>query len=158
MTSDEFDVVGKPLVYLAAPLFSDAEKRYNEEVAKELGNYFTIYLPQRDGGLMVDLIKRGHSAAQAGKVVFDMDTRAIQMSSAVIAILDGRVIDEGVALELGYAYALGKPCYGFQTDPRRLLPSGNNPMVMGVLREIAHTIQELAQIARNLNAKLVMPR
>jgi hypothetical protein len=53
-----------------------------------------------------------------------------------LAVLDGRAIDEGVAVEIGYAYGKNIPCFGLQTDPRRLLPVGNNPMIANVLEEV----------------------
>jgi nucleoside 2-deoxyribosyltransferase len=59
-------------------------------------------------------------------------------ASLLIAVLDGGHIDEGVAFEIGFAYALGKPCIGLQTDVRRALGSGNNPMIAQGLNQIFH--------------------
>jgi nucleoside 2-deoxyribosyltransferase len=137
----------KLFLYLASPLFSSAERRFNEDVAKRLGRHFTVYLPQRDGGLFLDLIKQGLSVDEAAQQIFAIDIKAIEAADCVVAILDGRTIDEGVAFELGYACALRKVCYGLQTDPRRLLPIGNNPMITGALRKIASTLEELQAIA-----------
>jgi len=156
MNTKSFGVSKKPLVYLAAPLFSQAEKSFNEQLACHLGKYFAIYMPQRDGGLMVELIPRGQTVDDAARQVFAMDIRALNAASAVIAVLDGRTIDEGVALELGYAYALHKPCYGYQTDPRRLLPVGNNPMISGVLIRVAHSLDELLLFSESLVQELSM--
>ena len=39
--------------------------------------------------------------------------------------------------------ALKKKCFGLQTDPRRLLPYGNNPMVENVLDETFTDFVEL---------------
>jgi nucleoside 2-deoxyribosyltransferase len=58
-------------------------------------------------------------------------------------ILDGRTVDEGAAFEMGYAHALGRPCVGLQTDPRRLLPIGNNPMLDGALQHIFKDVNEV---------------
>ncbi|WP_425619451.1 nucleoside 2-deoxyribosyltransferase [Anatilimnocola sp. NA78] len=62
-------------------------------------------------------------------MVFQVDTEALSSCDVLLAILDGRTIDEGVAFEIGVAYAKGKTCIAFQCDCRRLLPSGNNPMI-----------------------------
>ena len=50
-------------------------------------------------------------------------------ADALFLLFDGSVVDEGAAFELGYAVALGKHCVGLHTDPRRLMPLGNNPMI-----------------------------
>jgi nucleoside 2-deoxyribosyltransferase len=114
---------------VAAPLFSEAERRFNARLKRRLSRHFDVFLPQNDGGLLVDLLAQGHSVAAAAAYVSRLDCEAIENSHLVLAVLDGRTVDEGVAFELGFATALRKPCFGLQTDPRRLLPSGNNPLI-----------------------------
>jgi nucleoside 2-deoxyribosyltransferase len=65
--------------------------------------------------------------------VFEGDLEAIRNSDVLLMILDGRAPDEGACFELGYAYSLNKVCVGLQTDVRRLLTIGNNPMIVGAL-------------------------
>jgi len=120
-------------LYFAAPLFSKSELDYNFKLTAKLEKYFNVFLPQRDGGLMLQYIKSGMSIEEASNRVFKMDIEAIDKSDIVLAILDGRAVDEGVAVEIGYAYGKKIPCIGLQTDPRRLLPVGNNPMISNVL-------------------------
>src|SRR5262245_47713244 len=119
----------KPKLYFAAPLFSDSERQFNEDVTARLERFFDVFLPQRDGGLIMDMISEGIQPAVAARRVFDVDVGAIKSCDAVLIVLDGRAIDEGAAFELGYAFALGKECFGLQTDVRRLLSTGNNPMI-----------------------------
>jgi nucleoside 2-deoxyribosyltransferase len=119
----------RPLVYFAAPLFSEAELAYNIELTALLEEHVDVYLPQRDGGKLVDLIAKGVQREAAFKSIYDRDIHALNESDALFLLLDGRTIDEGAAFELGFAVALGKHCVGLQTDPRRLLPHGNNPMI-----------------------------
>ncbi len=119
----------RPLIYLAAPLFSKAELSFNLELTELLEKYLDVYLPQRDGGKVVDLVTRGVPVKDAYKSIFDRDLEALRNSHALLIVLDGRTIDEGAVFELGVAYSAGKCCVGIQTDPRRLLPLGNNPMV-----------------------------
>ena len=76
------------------------------------------------------------------KSIFERDICALDAATAVIIVMDGRTIDEGAAFELGYAYAHSKQCVGLQTDPRRLLPMGNNPMIAVPLNEIFASIEE----------------
>ena len=125
-----------PSLYFAAPLFSEAELAFNLQVAKKLDRWFDTYLPQRDGGLLVDLVRRGVRTEDAYKSVFDRDVAALKSCDVCLVVLDGRSIDEGVSFELGFAYSLGKLCVGLQTDSRRLLPLGNNPMIQCALNEV----------------------
>jgi nucleoside 2-deoxyribosyltransferase len=146
-----YESIGKnrKKIYLAAPLFSEAELRFNIQVKEILDSYFEVYLPQEDGGLMVDMIKQGMSPTSAARKVFDSDIKAIQHCDILVIILDGRSVDEGAAFELGYALAIGKICIGLQTDIRTLLPYGNNPMLSGALNFILKSIDELAMWASN---------
>lgn len=70
----------------------------------------------------------------------------------VVAVLDGVAVDEGVAFELGYAYAKGKFCVGFSTDSRRGAGYFKNPMCEGsIVDTFCHEsslIQRLKQFAR----------
>lgn len=131
------------LVYLAAPLFSEAELSFNLRLAGMLEEYVDIYLPQRDGGRLVDLVEKGVSVKSAYQSIFRRDIEALRESDALLFVLDGRSIDEGAAFELGFAYSLGKTCVGLQTDPRRLLPIGNNPMISEALLRIVFETSEV---------------
>jgi len=71
---------------------------------------------------------------------------AIRNCDLLVIVLDGRSVDEGAAFELGYAYAIGKPCYGLQTDPRRLLPFGNNPMLQHALKAVVSNVRDLMRV------------
>jgi len=119
----------KKSVYVAGPLFSDAERTFNRRLKSILLKYFDVYLPQEDGKLLVEMIARGVPAQRASREIFDSDVEAILRCDILLVVLDGRSVDEGAAFELGVAYANGKECVALQTDPRRLLPVGNNPMI-----------------------------
>lgn len=134
-------------IYLAAPLFSEAELKFNIQVKEILDSYFEVYLPQEDGGLMVDMIENGISPTSAARIVFELDIKAIQQCDILLIILDGRSIDEGAAFELGYASAMGKICIGLQTDIRKLFLYGNNPMLSGALNFILKSLDELSKWA-----------
>ena len=55
----------------------------------------------------------------------------------LVMVLDGRVPDEGACVELGIAYALGKPCYGIRTDVRAAERGLDiNPMLTGCFIKI----------------------
>ena len=130
-------------IYLAGPLFSDAERTFNCGLAAALEERVGVYLPQRDGGLMSDMIRDGVPADVAACCVFRRDMEAIRAADYVIAILDGRAIDEGVAFEVGVGFSQGKRCIGIQTDTRRLASWGNNPMITGALEMVFQRVEEL---------------
>ena len=140
----------KPKVYLAGPLFSEAERTFNHNLKKLLTPYFDVYLPQEDGGLMVDMIREGMDPKLAAQKVFDGDIKAMEKCDVFLMILDGRAVDEGASFELGFSYAHNKPCYGLKTDPRQLLATGNNPMIDCPLKHIFQSVDELIDWARSL--------
>jgi nucleoside 2-deoxyribosyltransferase len=133
----------RPFIYLAAPLFNDRERAFNELLASHLENWATVFLPQRDGQLLAQLIEDGMTPTLAERRVFRADISAMMASDLLIAVLDGAHIDEGVAFEIGFVCGRNSCCVGLQTDTRRALPSGNNPMIGRSLQEIFATTENL---------------
>lgn len=121
------------MAYIAGPLFSEAERSYNLYLKHLLEEIVDVYLPQEDGLLITDLLDSGMSIEQASSVVFKNDINAIHRCDLLLILLDGRAVDEGAAVELGYAHCLNKLCISLQTDFRRLAPFGNNPMITGAI-------------------------
>ncbi|MFA4877221.1 MAG: nucleoside 2-deoxyribosyltransferase [Methanoregula sp.] len=102
-------------VYLAAPLFSEAERSYNATLADLLQkNLFGVYLPQEAGD---DTNTRGKDAQ---KQIFSDNKRALEESDFVVAVIDGADADSGTAWEMGYAFAFKKPVIAIRTDFRRV--------------------------------------
>ena len=143
MYSSESRRTARRRVYLAGPLFSDAERTFNSLVTQGLEEWADVYLPQRDGGLMSEMVKEGVASDVAACRVFRCDMGAIREADYLIAILDGRAIDEGVAFELGVGFCHSKRCIGLQTDSRRLAAWGNNPMITGALEMVFHSVDDL---------------
>lgn len=130
-------------VYIAAPMFSYAELTFNEMLAITLEqNDFDVFLPQRSGYKMVELMTE-MTPLEARKKIFAKDISAVKESDIIIIVLDGRTIDEGACVELGFGYALGKQCYGLKTDPRSMMNGQINPMVSECLQDIFVSIDEL---------------
>src|SRR5665213_3356795 len=100
--------MAKKRLYMAGPLFSQAEREYNKRLKCILEPYFNVFLPQEDGCLFVNLVANGASIADAAKQIFRCDVQAVEESDFLLIILDGRTVDEGAAFELGIAYAKGK--------------------------------------------------
>ena len=143
----------KQRAYLAAPLFNDRERAFNLQIAEALEANLDVFVPQRDGTLLVNMIAAGVSAIVAEQRVFQQDCEAMRRADVLIAVLDGGHIDEGVAFEIGFMSALGRLCVGLQTDVRRALPSGNNPMLIGGLSTIFTDLGGLVTWARALSRK-----
>lgn len=146
-------------IYFAAPLFNPIEREFNESLAVRLNEYAYIFLPQRDGALLTKLVADGSTVENARNKIFKKDISAIQNCDLVVAVLDGRTIDEGVAFELGYAFALGKTCVAYKSDDRVMLPTGDNPMIVMSCQYHCSTPESLVDIVRNINVdKLVSKR
>lgn len=134
--------------YLAAPLFNDRERAFNTALAAILSTHCDVFLPQRDGLLLADLLADGIPLDIAETRIFERDRVALSECEMLIAVLDGAHIDEGVAFEIGFANARGCLCLGLQSDTRRALPSGNNPMIGQALSSIfAKTSDLIAYIS-----------
>ena len=134
--------------YIAGPLFNDAEKAFNLKVdalVQSLG--FETYLPQRDGGESIRMIREGQPPERVRRRLFELDVKQVKACDLFICILDGRVPDEGTCVELGMAYILGKQCLGYQTDSRRFALDYNNLMIENALNGgIAQTLDGLINL------------
>jgi nucleoside 2-deoxyribosyltransferase len=142
----------KPSFYVAAPLFSEAERTFNLMLADKLELHFSIYLPQRDGLLLRDLREAGDDSHAARKRIYTMDLAAIRTSDGLLAVLDGPSVDEGVSFELGYATCLGKICVGLATDSRRAAGYFRNPMWDCALQKMFDSIPDLLGWAGTFDA------
>ncbi|TFE26213.1 hypothetical protein E0F15_18320 [Frankia sp. B2] len=141
-------------VYIAAPLFSQAEKEFNltvDRVLRDLG--LDTYLPQRDAGEAAPLIRAGADEHTVRARLFTADCTAVGDCELFLLVLDGRVPDEGACFELGLAYAAGKTCFGLQTDSRRFGGTDSNNLMIDYALGggISHSLDELtATLAAHL--------
>lgn len=142
--------MGVQRIYIAAPLFNDAERAFNKTLANILGRNLDVYLPQTDGILLQEAIAKGESPEIASERVFQEDIKALRECHALLIVLNGRTIDEGAAFELGVAWSLGKQCVAYKDDPRQLLPVGDNPMIMGAVSRILRNLDDVETWAVSL--------
>ena len=135
-------------IYIAGPLFSEAELEYNLQLDYFLTNLgYKTFLPQRDGYKLADLLLKDIHISTATDIIFKKDLDEIKDSDIIVFIMDGRVPDEGACLEVGYAYALGKECIGIKTDSRALMHNLDNPLIAGALDcRIARNFQDLKEL------------
>ena len=99
-------------LYFAGPLFTAAERAWNEELAAAL----------REGGHEVFLPQDQEPGKDAAGI-FATDVRGIDGADALVAIMDGPDPDSGTAWEVGYAYGR-KPVVLVRTDIRSQTGSG----------------------------------
>src|SRR5579862_6348706 len=97
-------------LYFAAPLFTPRERAFNEYLAERLSSLFDVFLPQRDGLLLPGRRTDAKDYSILAQEVFRSDVNAIREAEIVFAVLDGRTVDEGVAVEIGMAHVWGKRC------------------------------------------------
>jgi len=88
-----------------------------------------IYLPQENAA-----INDKNSYADSSMIA-EADTTELLSAQLMIAVLDGPVIDNGVASEIGVAYASSIPIIGLYTDSRRL--GATNSKKLAALNEVA---------------------
>ena len=125
------------LIYLAGPLFSEAERRFNLELTEKLEALdFRVFLPQRDGVEREIPPYDAMTPEERRYATFNLDKSMILDSDIFLFVLDGRVPDEGACVELGIAYChkevrnSEKLLIGLHTDPRAAFISARlNPMV-----------------------------
>ena len=101
-------------VYLAAPLFSEAERNYNLSVAGLVREHlFDVFLPQETGDDSASRIKEDQVR------IFSDNLKALKNADIMVAVIDGADADSGTSWEMGYASAVGKPIIALRTDFRR---------------------------------------
>ena len=114
-------------IYFAAPLFNDAEQRFNAELTRELESRgHSVFLPQRDG---FEIAKGGTgegsvSATDRRRAIFARDQSEVFAADLLLAVLDGRVPDEGVAVEIGLAWAHRDGASDPRPSPHRRTQNG----------------------------------
>lgn len=127
--------MAKVKIYFGAPLFSVGEQLFNEQVVKELreefGDEVEIYLPQENEAI------NDKSGYADSKMIALADTQYLDEADILIAVLDGAVIDPGLASEIGYAYATEKNIIGLYTDVRQ--GTYGNKLKIDALDELAES-------------------
>ncbi|MDD1669364.1 MAG: nucleoside 2-deoxyribosyltransferase [Methanomicrobiales archaeon] len=117
-------------VYLAAPLFSDAERAYNTVLRDLLTAHgYSVYLPQETG--------EGREGPERDRAIFESHKAALDRATRVIAVCDGADTDSGTAWEIGYAVAKGIPVIALITDRRR---QGGRRLVNLMIQESARVV------------------
>ena len=130
-------------LYVAAPLFTEAERTFNQVLARSLeAERHDVYLPQRDTPPVEGV---GRTTG-----IFRSNLAALAKADAVVAVCDGPQVDDGTAWEIGYAYARNIHIYGLRTDSRigQHADEPVNLMILESLSELSSTIEQLVHTLR----------
>jgi nucleoside 2-deoxyribosyltransferase len=133
----------KRKIYIAAPLFSEGERAFNERIdaiLRACGH--ETFLPQREGGCVADLPETIEGLPKR-QYLFRLDCAHMDWCDTLLFVFDGRVPDEGACFELGYCFAKGKRCIGYKTDARSFIDGFDNVMLHGAPETVLHSEEEL---------------
>ncbi len=132
------------MIYLATSLFTAAEQAFSAALTKQIENLgYQVYDPWRDAGDESLIETWGADWPRINAEIARRNLRAIESCASVVAIVEGADVDSGVALEIGYAHALGKPVRLLRTDFRTQGPRiGPVNIMLGMTAEAFHTSVE----------------
>lgn len=116
-------------IYLAGPLgFSEAGRAFHSDVVvttlSKLGHHVLDPFAMADGEKVARIMrmpigsKRLNALKALNAEIGAGNSRAIDESDMVFAVLDGVDVDSGTAAEIGYAFARGKAILGYRGDFR----------------------------------------
>jgi nucleoside 2-deoxyribosyltransferase len=106
-------------VYLAGPLFTPYERSYIDECAARLrADGIDVFVPHENA------LAAGDTTAAT---IFRKDWDGLAGANAVVAVLDGPMVDDGTACEIGIFYAL------MQSDPAK-------KGIVGILTDLRSTL------------------
>jgi nucleoside 2-deoxyribosyltransferase len=139
-------------LYVAGPLFSEAERSWLDALAARLREEgFDCFVPHENFPALADVTL---------EQVYRIDTEGIRSSNALVAWLDGPMVDDGTACEIGMFAELvrsGGPQYrgivAVETDIRlerrreaNVVGDGMNLFVRGAIEScgrICHSVDEV---------------
>jgi len=147
-------------IYLAGPLFAEAEREWLDRLSARLrAEGFDCFVPHENFDALVELTP---------EEVYRVDGAGLRASNALLAWLDGPVIDDGTAAEIGAFAELvrsGDPRYrgivGLATDLRlerrrgHTTGDGMNLFVIGAIRSagrLCWSVDEAIAALRELAA------
>lgn len=113
-------------IYLAGPLFTEAERAWMValknsilDLAARIGVGIDVLWPWE----FISEAEQCELGGQAGREIFRRCLSNLASSDMLIAVLDGPMVDDGTAWEIGYFYrhrpSPEKPIIGIRTDLRK---------------------------------------
>ena len=106
-------------VYFAGPLFTPYERSFIDECTNRLrAEGIEVFVPHENA------LASGDTSAAT---IFQKDWKGLSEADAVVALLDGAMVDDGTACEIGIFYAL------MQSDPTK-------KGIVGLLTDLRSTL------------------
>nr|WP_209690860.1 nucleoside 2-deoxyribosyltransferase [Methanomicrobium sp. W14] len=147
----DVSVFSKYRVYLAAPLFTAAERSFNRRLSEILGkNLFDVYLPQETGDCI------GSREAYLNKSIFEKNLSELKKADIVVSVTDGADADSGTSWEMGFAYAMNKKVVSLRTDFRMAGPNERVNLMLDESSVVVTTVKDLIE-ALNSPVKDIFP-
>ena len=140
----------KRIVYLAGPLFTQAERIWNKNLGEQLFLKIPdveIILPQVQA---VNFVKENFIDFEG---ITQNCIQGLEKADVIVAILDGSDADSGTCWECGYAYAKGKRIIGVRTDLRGSEDEGLNAMLRRTCEKVIYypaTKEDLTALAQEI--------
>jgi hypothetical protein len=146
-------------LYVAGPPFSEAERSWLDELAARLrAEGFECFVPHENFQELADVTL---------ELVYRIDTEGLRSANALVAWLDGPIVDDGTACEIGMFAELvrgGGPEYrgivAITTDIRlerrragNVVGGGMNLFVGGAIEScgrVVHTVDEVVAALHEL--------
>lgn len=132
-------------IYLAAPLFSLAERKFNVGLAAWLRldhDDIEVILPQEEN------VVHFETPEPDWQGVYQTCIEGVERADVVVAVLDGADADSGTCFEAGYAIAKGTPVIGVRTDVRGSELHGVNAMLAIGATILVHEPAVLTDLAK----------
>jgi hypothetical protein len=139
-------------VYFAGPLFTPYERSYIDECAARLRREgIEVFVPHENA------LAAGDTSAAT---IFKKDWDGLSEADAVVGLLDGPIVDDGTACEIGIFYALmrddptKKGIVGLLTDLRGTLGHeghGLNLFVQGCVEAAGKITDSMDEVVATLN-------
>lgn len=123
-------------IYLAGPLFTMAERKFNTALAWALRDHgHEVWLPQENEPRV-----EGVSGKELALEIYKKDIEGIDWAEVVVANMDGPDPDSGTAFECGFANRGFKPVIAFRTDFRQAGDAGDTPFNLMLAASAHHVI------------------
>jgi nucleoside 2-deoxyribosyltransferase len=139
-------VIEKVSVYLAGPIFSRAEIEWARYLKGEIESALG------DG---VEVLWPFEIASKTKEAIFDANLAALRRSHLMVAILDGPMVDDGTAWEVGCHYALfGPRAVGIRTDARKAGETPESKVNLMIEESCKAVVSDVEVLIRELKAAL----
>jgi nucleoside 2-deoxyribosyltransferase len=137
-------------IYFAGPLFTPYERGFIDECAAQLrAAGFDVFVPHEHELALTDSV--------TAERIFAKDWVGLSEADAVLALLDGPLVDDGTACEIGIFYALmqtdpaKKGIVGLVTDLRASRESNREGEVRGLNLFVVGCIEAAGSIVTSLD-------